>query len=69
MYFSLERIGTVAYPVTLPPQLTRLYNVFYVFALRKYISYSSHVLDYQPINLSEDMSYEEQPLEIIDKKE
>ena len=29
----------------------------------------SHVLDYQPIQIANDMSYEEQPMEIIDRKE
>ena len=29
----------------------------------------SHVLDYQPIQIANDMSYEEQPVEILDRKE
>ena len=37
--------------------------------LRKYVADPSHVLDYQPIHISEDMSYEEQPIEIVDRKE
>ena len=37
--------------------------------LRKYIANPSHILDYQPIQISNDMSYEEQPLEILDMKE
>ncbi|XP_044503441.1 uncharacterized protein LOC123224028 [Mangifera indica] len=65
----LERIGVIAYHVALSPSLLRLHNVFHVLALRKYLADLSHVLDYQPIQISEDFSYEEQALEIIDRKE
>lgn len=65
----LERIGPVAYRVALPPSLSRLHNVFHVSVLRKYMADPSHVLDYQPIQIANDMSYEEQPMEIIDRKE
>ena len=37
--------------------------------LRKYIANPSHMLDYQPIQISKNISYEEQPFEIIDEKE
>ena len=65
----LERIGLVAYRVALPPSLSRLHNVFHVSVLRKYMDDPSHVLDYQPIQITNDMSYEEQPMEILDRKE
>ncbi|CAL2277018.1 unnamed protein product [Prunus armeniaca] len=29
----------------------------------------SHVLEYQPVELEEDLSYEEQPVQILDRKE
>lgn len=63
-----ERIAIVVYWAALPPLLASLYNVFHVSVLRKYISNSSHVLEYQPINVWEDTSYEKHPLEITDKK-
>ncbi|KAK0587727.1 hypothetical protein LWI29_027749 [Acer saccharum] len=65
----LERIGTVAYRVALPPNLSRLHNVFHVSVLRKYVADLSHVLDYQPIQISQDMTYEEHPLKILDWKQ
>ncbi|KAH9665582.1 Endonuclease [Citrus sinensis] len=65
----LERIGLVAYRIALPPSLSRLHNVFHVSVLRKYIADPLHVLDYQPIQINEDMSYEEQPIEIVDRNE
>ena len=33
----LERVGTLAYKVALPPRLFKIHNVFHVLALRKYV--------------------------------
>ncbi|TXG73219.1 hypothetical protein EZV62_001798 [Acer yangbiense] len=65
----LERIGTVAYWVALPPNLSRLHNVFHVSVLRNYMADPSHVLNYRPIQISQDMTYEEHPLKILDWKQ
>ncbi|XP_022853060.1 uncharacterized protein LOC111374596 [Olea europaea var. sylvestris] len=40
----LERIGTVAYRVTLPPELAAVHNVFYGSMLRKYVHNPNHVI-------------------------
>ncbi|XP_075650018.1 uncharacterized protein LOC142620520 [Castanea sativa] len=37
--------------------------------LRKNMPDPSHVLEYEPINVREDLSYEEQPVQILDKKD
>ena len=37
--------------------------------LRKYIADPSHVLEEQPISLQKDLSYEEEPVQILDRKE
>ncbi|PKI38846.1 hypothetical protein CRG98_040763 [Punica granatum] len=68
-YEILERIGKVAYLLALPPELSRIHNVFHVSMLRKYIPDPSHVLSYQPVELNEDLTYEEEPVEILDRKE
>ncbi|PKI60953.1 hypothetical protein CRG98_018659 [Punica granatum] len=68
-YEILERIGKMAYRLALPPELSRIHNVFHVSMLRKYISDPSHVLSYQPVELNEDLTYEEEPAEILDRKE
>ncbi|XP_074306130.1 uncharacterized protein LOC141641360 [Silene latifolia] len=44
-YEILDRVGEVAYRLTLPPALDRVHNVFYVSQLRKYMSDPSHVLE------------------------
>ena len=40
----LERVGMVAYRLTLPPSLSQVHLVFHISMLRKYISDSSYVL-------------------------
>ena len=39
-----SRVGAVAYRLVLPPELMRIYPVFHVSMLRKYIVDPSHVL-------------------------
>ncbi|KAI5335150.1 hypothetical protein L3X38_025283 [Prunus dulcis] len=64
----VERVGPVAYRLALPSDLSRLHYVFHVSMLRKYISDPSHVLEEQPIELQEDLTYVEQPVQILDRK-
>ena len=65
----LERMGKVAYRLALPPSLSGVHNVFHVSMLRKYIPDPSHVVEYEPLKLRDDLTYEEQPVKIVDKKE
>ncbi|XP_075633635.1 uncharacterized protein LOC142606121 [Castanea sativa] len=65
----LERMGKVAYRLALPPSLLGVYNVFHVSMLRKYIPDPSHVVDYEPLKLRDDLTYEEQPVKIVDKEQ
>ncbi|KAI5356493.1 hypothetical protein L3X38_009389 [Prunus dulcis] len=67
-YEVVERVGPVAYRLALPPDLSRLHDVFHVSMLRKYIPDPSHVLEEQPIELQEDLTYVEQPVQILDRK-
>nr|CAD1823682.1 unnamed protein product [Ananas comosus var. bracteatus] len=64
-YEVLERIGTVAYRLALPPKLASVHNVFHVSNLRKYVHDLEHVLVYKPPELQKDMSYEEFPVMIL----
>ena len=58
-YEIVERIREVAYRLRLPPELARIHDVFHVSMLRKYIPDPSHVLRDQPVELKEDLTYEE----------
>ena len=48
----------MAYRLELPPQLSRIHNVFYVSILKKYVPDPSHILETPPIELEEDLSVE-----------
>ena len=41
----LERVGTIAYRLALPPSLSGFHEVFHVSMLRKYTPDPSHVVD------------------------
>ncbi|GAV90796.1 Chromo domain-containing protein [Cephalotus follicularis] len=68
-YEIFERVGEVAYRLALPPSLSHVHNVFHVSLLRKYMAKPSQVLRVEPIQVPEDLSYNEQPMEILDYKE
>ena len=68
-YDIVERIGEVAYRLRLPLELAIIHDVFQVSMLRKYITDPSHVLRDQPIELKEDLTYEERPVKIVDRKD
>ena len=57
-YEILERVGKVAYRLALPPDLKRIHKVFHVSVLKKYVPDATHVLETQPVELSENLTYE-----------
>ncbi|XP_050229089.1 uncharacterized protein LOC126678226 [Mercurialis annua] len=65
-YEIIERIGAVAYKLDLPPDMSQVHPVFHISMLRKYIADPSHVIQPQTVEVNEELSYEEQPVEIVD---
>ena len=61
----LERVGSVAYKLALPPSLSSVHDVFHVSMLRKYIADPTHVIDYKPLEIEENLSYQEKPIKIL----
>ena len=68
-YEIVSKVGPVAYKLKLPPELSRIHDTFHVSILRKYIPDPSHVLREQPLQLKENLTYEETPMQIVDPKE
>ena len=62
----LERVGSVAYQIALPPKFSNLHPVFHVSQLRKYIHDPSHVIHLDPIEVQDNLTYDVVPLKIID---
>ncbi|XP_057790989.1 uncharacterized protein LOC131008107 [Salvia miltiorrhiza] len=67
-YDVLERIGPVAYRLALPPNLASVHDVFHVSQLRKYVFDPKHVIHQEEITLEPDLSFEEKPERIMDRK-
>ncbi|GKV36711.1 hypothetical protein SLEP1_g44811 [Rubroshorea leprosula] len=68
-YPILERIGEIAYKLELPGNLAGVHDVFHVSLLRKYVPNPSHIINPEPIQLREDLTYDEHPIRILDFKE
>ncbi|XP_075492386.1 uncharacterized protein LOC142530436 [Primulina tabacum] len=48
--------------------LKGVHNVFHVSMLRKYMSNPSHALKYEPLDLMPNLTYQEIPIQILDRK-
>ncbi|GKV15510.1 hypothetical protein SLEP1_g26297 [Rubroshorea leprosula] len=68
-YPILERIGEVAYKLELPGNLAGVHDVFHVSLLRKYVPDPNHIINPEPIQLREDLTYDEHSIRISDFKE
>ena len=68
-YEIVSKVGPVTYRLKLPPELSRIHDTFYVSMLRKYIPDPSHVHREQTVQLKENLTHEETPVQIVDRKE
>jgi len=65
----LSRIGPVAYKLALPPQFSGMHDVFHVSTLRKYMYDESHVIRYDDLDVQDDISIEDRPVKILERKQ
>jgi len=65
----LQRVGSVAYQLVLPPSLQGIHDVFHVSSLRKYVPDPDHVIRYEPLQVKENLTYVEEPIRILEKME
>ena len=65
----LERIGSVAYRLALPPSMLGVHEVFRVSMLRKYTSDPAHVVDWGQIEVDTDGTFEEGLMCIVDSRD
>ena len=64
-YEVIEKVGPVEYILDLPQELEKIHNVFHVLMLRRYRSDLSNVVSLEAIELKPDLTYEEDPVEIL----
>ena len=68
-YVIVDKVLEVAYRLRLMSELADIHDVFHVSMLRKYIANPSHIFMEQPIQLKENLTYEEHPVEILDRSD
>ena len=65
----LERVGTIAYRLALPPSMSSVHEVFHVSMLRRYTPDPAHVVDWGEIEVDIDETFEEGPVCVIDSRD
>ncbi|KAK6160453.1 hypothetical protein DH2020_003834 [Rehmannia glutinosa] len=65
VFLKVERIVDVAYRLDLPASMAQVHNVFHISVLRKYITNPSHLLKHEPVEIKDNLRYEEIPVEIL----
>ena len=58
----------MAYRLALPPQLANVHNVFHISMLRKYLFNADHIINHEDLEIREDLTYEEKPIKLLDRK-
>jgi hypothetical protein len=65
----LEKCGTVAYKLDLPPSLARVHDIFHVSHLKKCLKALVDVMLLDVTSLEADLLYPEHPIKILDQKD
>ena len=64
----LKRVGEVAYELALPPGLSELHPVFHVSMLKRYHGDENYIIRWDSVLLDGNLSYEEEPVAILDRE-
>ncbi|XP_060212027.1 uncharacterized protein LOC132639603 [Lycium barbarum] len=67
-YEIVRRIGKVAYELKLPSGMAMVHPVFHISILRFYKPDPSHIWTHEEIEVNEGFSYEEEPVQILDRQ-
>jgi hypothetical protein len=65
----LEKCGTVAYKLDLPPSLARVHDMFHVLQLKKCLKALVDIVLPEVTPHESDLSYLEHPIKVLDQKD
>ncbi|XP_052883593.1 receptor-like protein EIX2 [Gossypium arboreum] len=65
-YRILKRVRSVAYQLELPLELDHIHDVFHISMLRRYCSDPTHIVHVEKIEVRPDLTFEEEPVQILD---
>ncbi|GJT89590.1 putative reverse transcriptase domain-containing protein [Tanacetum coccineum] len=64
----LAKVGTIAYQLKLPEQLSRVYITFHISNLKKCLSDEIQVIPLDEIHIADKLHFIEEPIEIMDRE-
>ena len=64
----MKRTGKVAYELELPAKLAAVHLVFHISLLKKCIGYPASVVQLESVEVKDCLSYEDVPVEILDRQ-
>ncbi|GJR18569.1 hypothetical protein Tco_0967096 [Tanacetum coccineum] len=65
---TTEKVGSVAYKLELPQELSRVYNTFYVSNLKKCYSDEPLAVSLEGLHVDDKLCFVEEPVEIMDRE-
>ena len=67
LYEILQRLGEVSYELALHVELDFFHQVFHVYLIKKFLGDPTSILPVESFGVYEDLSYEEVPVQILDR--
>ena len=68
LYKILQGVGKLPYELALPAKLSSVHPVFHLSMLKMFLGDAASILPIEDLGVDEDLSYEEVPVEILDRE-